>query len=295
MRTTLFVIIAFVVSAGGLGLYLKFQPQIARLLGQGPPPEPQKVDRNGAEVNGIREGEKPYFKNIDKEGRLASRFRADQVEPVGNGRVHVTNVVADFFQYAKDKDYPQGRTQLVRIRGKKGDMDVQDSAQGAGSALQKGSSGTPRRGRLDDVVIDLYQDISQWQKGLPPYITMVTNNVVFDNEAFELSTQSYKDADGRVVPPDQVPIHVTGEYLFEGRGLKMRWNELDGRLEFLEVAHGEKLVVLHPQKLPGSTPGAAAPGKPATPPVGAPVGASDLAVPASPGRGPPDRPASKGR
>ena len=137
-------------------------------------------------------------------------------------------------------------------------MEIQDTAEGSRGAMEKGSQAAPRRGRLNHVAMKLYRDFQDRQLELKqpgrggPMLTMTTNNISFDNELFEVATQSFKDDDGNVVAADQVPIHVTGDYLFEGRGLKLRWNDIEGRLDYLEVAHGEKLVVLHPRDLPGS-------------------------------------------
>src|SRR5207244_11364609 len=104
---------------------------------------------------------------------------------------------------------------------------------GAGQAMKGGGSGAPRRGRLNDVVVKLYRDVADraaeaaGKAGTGPMLTMVTNNIAFDNESFEMSTESYRDANGRTGPAAQVPIHVFGDYDFDGRGLKLRWNEVD--------------------------------------------------------------------
>ena len=50
------------------------------------------------------------------------------------------------------------------------------------------------------------------------------------------------------VEADQVPVVLRGEdYDFDGRGLVIRWNERDRRLQLLEIAHGEKLIDQAPE------------------------------------------------
>src|SRR5690349_2679337 len=165
LRSILFVVLALSLASGGFLAYTKFQRPIARLLGRGAPPPPQQLDPKAPAVMNVGAGERPFSKMFDKEGRLSSRFRAADVQPRGSGRIHVTHVEAEFFQYLKPTppQYPKGRVQLVRIEGKQGDMEVQDSssgtagAPGAGASMQKGTGGAPKRGRLNDVVIRLYR------------------------------------------------------------------------------------------------------------------------------------------
>ncbi len=51
------------------------------------------------------------------------------------------------------------------------------------------------------------------------------------------------------VDADQVPVLLDGDdYRFDGKGLVIRWNERDRRLQLLEVAHGERLEIKHPNQ-----------------------------------------------
>ena len=69
-------------------------------------------------------------------------------------------------------------------------------------------------------------------------------NAVFDNDTFRISTEAYTDESGKRIEADQVPVVVRGrDYDFSGRGLVIRWNQLDRKLQLLEVAHGESLTV----------------------------------------------------
>src|SRR5439155_11704011 len=86
-----------------------------------------------------------------------------------------------------------------------------------------------------------------------PVATMRTNNIVFDNETFRISTETFTDSDGRVVAPDEVPVSVEGPYFdFYGRGLTVRWNDLEERLDLLRVAHGDHLVIKNVEALSGA-------------------------------------------
>src|SRR5256885_6656080 len=75
------------------------------------------------------------------------------------------------------------------------------------------------------------------------------NNASFDQETFRIQTESY-ERNGKIIPADQVEVQVRGrDYDFNGRGLDIRWNERDRRLQQLEIAHGEQLTAKHPQAI----------------------------------------------
>src|SRR5215207_9402207 len=171
MRSILFVIFAVLVAGGGFFAYWKLQPRLARSTGQDDPMAAQRLNPDAAAVSGVSGGERPWTRVFDKEGRLSSRFRADDYAPRDAGTVHVKNVAADFFQY------PKGRVQRVRIEGREGDVEVQSSPQGTKGAMEKGPGGPPKRGRLNDVTIYLFDS----DKDKAPKITVRTDNVAFDN------------------------------------------------------------------------------------------------------------------
>src|SRR5204863_1877737 len=80
-----------------------------------------------------------------------------------------------------------------------------------------------------------------------------TNNIVFDNETFRISTETYMEPDGTSVASDQVAVSVEGrDFDFYGRGLTVRWNDVDQRLELLRIAHGDKLIIKNPSAMSGS-------------------------------------------
>src|SRR3954451_21167570 len=152
MRSTIFVILALLLTSGGFLAYHKLQPPIARLLGRGAPPDPQVLDPRAPTVGRVGLGERPFSRVFDKEGRLSSKFRAAEVQPRGIGRIHVVTVEGEFYQYLKPStQFPRGRVQLIRIEGEDGDMEIQDTAEGSRGAIEKGSRAAPYCARLNHV------------------------------------------------------------------------------------------------------------------------------------------------
>ena len=67
-----------------------------------------------------------------------------------------------------------------------------------------------------------------------------------------ITTEGFEEG-SRVVTADEVPVKMIGsKYDFAGRGLRLRWNDKDGRLDLLEIAHGEQLVVKDSSALSGT-------------------------------------------
>ncbi|HEY8748848.1 MAG TPA: hypothetical protein VIM11_12785, partial [Tepidisphaeraceae bacterium] len=132
--------------------------------------------------------------------------------------------------------------QRIEIEGVKGNVVVKEmSGAGKSGFAGAGTFSPPSRGRLDDVTVNLYDD--SHGPDPKPALTMKTNNAVFDNETFIVFTEGYREADGTEIAGDQVPVTMTGRIELKGRGLKIRWNDNDGRLELLEIAHGQLLIV----------------------------------------------------
>ena len=187
---------------------------------------------------------------------------------------------AEFYQY------PPGRVQRVCITGKSGDIEVQQTPGGGSSMSGKGVSGPPKRGWLKDVMIQLFPDELGPSRGKPS-LTLVTDNINFDNERFVVRHGRTRGTDGSVIPADQVPIHVTGDYDFEGRGLTLIWNDLEGRLDDLHIAHGEYLTINHPGSGGSSLMGGGdrshkVPDAPTTAPSGASPTAPEAPAPPAP-------------
>ena len=281
MRTFLKIFLTVVVLAGAFVAYIVFQPASAARQAA-TRPAPQVLKRN-AEGMIIGEGENAWVRQFDDEGRLASRFRAEKWEPQKNGLVRVIRPEAELLlKGGRDKDGKERPRPLVRIRGDDGEVVVQSlpdaaatdkplaSSQGGGPAAAGGKGQSvgpaqpPSSGRLNGVVIEVFEAEDHPE----PRVTLRTNNIVFDNDTFRISTESYRAGAGSTVAPDQVEVSVTGpDFDFYGRGLTVRWNDLEERLDLLRIAHGDRLVIKNVEAfsaggLPLGVPGPKAPETP---------------------------------
>jgi hypothetical protein len=270
MRTFLKIFITVVVLAGGFVGYILLQPPSAlkSQVTTRPVAQPLKKSESGMLIG---EGENAWIRQFDAEGRLASRFRAGKWEPQKSGLVRVVKPEAELFLKA-----PKGKPRpLVIITGDEGEVVVQslpDAAQAdttldskagapAGGGGGMGQMQAPSSGRLNGVVIRVFEA----EDDPSPAVTLKTNNIVFDNETFRISTESYTTPDGKTVPPDEVAVSIEGRYFdFYGRGLTVRWNDLAERLDLLRIAHGERLVIKNVEALSGN---------------GSPFGGSPLGAP----------------
>jgi hypothetical protein len=196
-----------------------------------------------------------WLKEFDDARRLTTQFRAEQFDPQKEGFVRVTKPEAHFFLRGG---------QWIRVTGRTGDVVVSGlPEQGSNPFAGAGGTAAPTRGRLQDVRVQLYETAD----ATSPTLDMEMPNAAFDNESFRIFTEGYTDAGGQQVAADQVKVTVRGKYEFDGRGLTIRWNDRDRRLELLEVAHGERLVVKDPGSLGAQMPGeqALAPARPHSP------------------------------
>ncbi len=204
-----------------------------------------------------RETDRPYgpgknvwVKKFDEHtAKLASRFRAGDYAPRRDGWMVVTRPQAQFFM----KD---GRA--ISVEGERGEV-IMDDGHKKGMAALGGTRDTPSRGRLFGVTVKLYHDIARPEEQLDdefvasgsrkapkPALTITLNNASFDNQTFKIYSEGYGKGKGHVAA-DQVPVVLKGDdYDFYGRGMVIRWNERDRRLQLLEIAHGEKLIIKRP-------------------------------------------------
>jgi hypothetical protein len=261
MRSFLKIFLTALVLAGAFVGYLVFQPQAAvrSLATSRPVAQPLKKTDGGTIIG---EGENAWVRQFDDFGNLSSRFRAQKWEPQKNSLVRVVRPEAELFlKGGKDKDGKDKPRPRVTIRGEDGEVVVQslpevaaaDKPLAAGQGMSPSGRGpamsppqAPSSGRLNGVVIEVFET----ENGTEPVVTLTTNNIVFDNETFRISTEAYTGADGKLVEPDQVPVEVEGRDVdFYGRGLTVRWNDLDERLELLRIAHGERLVIKNVEAL----------------------------------------------
>lgn len=235
MRSYLLVIFTAIGLAGLFMAYWTIQPA-GRLADASTAPKviarPKANDHQ--RLKGMGAGDSAWLKEFDERGQLSSEFKGREYLPQTDGTIRVIEPVGKFFLAGR---------QHIEVHGRDGNVVVKDAPDlnrtGFGNP---GPLGPPNRGRLNDVTVDLI-DEAEPDPQKAKVLTMRTNNVVFDNDTFRISTEGYRDADGKFIPDDQVPVHVTGRYEFEGRGLTLRWNDKDGRLDLLEIAHGEYLKI----------------------------------------------------
>src|SRR5687768_9644240 len=288
MRSFLKIFVTFLVLAGGFAAYVLLQPASTFRPESNVRPAAQALVRGEGGML-IGEGENAWVRQFDDEGRLASRFRAAKWEPQKSGLVRVIRPEAELFlKGGKDKDGNDKPRPRVVISGDDGEVVVQSlpdaaaadkplqSSQGTplsgGGNESMGPAQPPSSGRLNGVVIQVFET----EDGTEPVVTMKTNNIVFDNDTFRISTESYTGPDGVTVPPQEVPVSVTGPHFdFFGRGLTVRWNDLEERLDLLRIARGDRLVIKNMEAL--SAPGRGSPlsvpaTKPSEPPTATAAG-----------------------
>jgi lipopolysaccharide export system protein LptA len=241
MRTHLLIFATLALLGGAFVFYWRSQPPALTQKGAATTFAETAPSPTTPKINNIGPGDRPWVRMIDSSGKVSSQYRAEEYSPRPDGTVRLVNVEADFFM---------GEHQRLHVTGVDGSVVMHGSSTNVG--LGGGGSqpsGQPSRGRLNNVKMTLLDDSLPADAG--PLLTMTTNNIEFDNETFLITTGGYTQPDGTVVAPDQVPVQVRGEYDFDGRGLTLRWNDKDDRLELLEIAHGEDLRINHPSNRSG--------------------------------------------
>lgn len=245
MRTFLLIFGTVILLAGGYGVYCLWQPTTTLRAGRGVLPQPMAMNapRSGEEDGlAVGPGEGPWVRQFDDRGRLSNAFRATRYEPQRGGLVKVTDPESVFF--LKD-----GRR--LKLKGRDGDVFVREGRKGESGAAASNTGGMggptrpPSRGRLNDVRIEMFEDPADRD----PALVLTMNNVVFDNDTFRIVTDSFTNDRGEVIPGDEVPVVIRSrdrKYEFDGRGLTIRWNDRDQRLEMLEITHGERMLVNDP-------------------------------------------------
>jgi hypothetical protein len=257
LRSAAISLLALAVLAGGFAIYWRMQPSVTLDPVAIPTTFPTTAPTDPTE-RGIGPGDRPWVDNYEA-GRLSSKFTARQFTPVGDGNFAVDHPVWVFYLSGEQYLLLIGDSALVHV----------DSAGGSasGSAIgQKpgGSSGTSAANSLDSATIStsfmqmpsngtlqhVQARLFPSADALEPTLTLTTNNMAFDHDTLRLFTQGFTDASGHFVPADRVPVSVRGDdYDFDGQGLSMHWDDRDGRLQLLEIAHGQDLVIKHPAKL----------------------------------------------
>jgi hypothetical protein len=249
MRTTLLLLGTIALLIGGFALYWAFQPPGAVQNPAATIPTPKSAPvRQGESAYTVGGGKGAWLKQFDEANRLTHQFRADEYDPQKEGFVRVVRPETHFFLKGG---------QWIKVTGRTGDVYVSGLPEtGSGGDLFAAGGASkpqmPSRGRLNDVRIYLYDTPDAPE----PSFDLEVNNAAFDNESFRIFTEAYTDANGKQIPADQVKVTVRGKYEFDGRGLTIRWNDREGRLELLEIAHGERLVVKEPRAIGAKMPGA---------------------------------------
>ena len=235
MRSLILVILSALLLAGLFVGYWMAQPAphgggVESTKNQPEVTWPTNKDPN--RLGAIRPGQVVSVKKYDDRGELISEFNGDRFIPRKDGTIDVINPVARFFL---------ANHQHIEITGKTGNVIIKDAPDpGKSGFTNMAPPSPPSRGRLNQVNVTLV-DETRGQ----PLMTMTTNNVVFDNETYRITTEGYKEGEQEIAW-DQVPVHVTGQIKMDGRGLAVRWNDKDGRLELLEIEHGDVLEITDP-------------------------------------------------
>ena len=282
MRSLILVVItAFLLATGGL-VYFWMQPSGRRnpagktFATSGP----VRLEPN--ETGGqIGSGDDVAVKKYDQRtGELISEFMASKYKPLKGGKIAVENATATF--YLSDH-------QKLLIHGVTGVFNGDNTASAPKKGMASSQVQTPTRGRMKDVTLTIVDRDGQTA------MTIAMNNAAFDSENSTVYTESYTDpATAAEVPADQVKVTIRSPesnpagYDFDGRGLRLAWNERDRRLAKLDVAHGESLVVRNPKGLARTKPEAATQPATAVSPSPKPVttGATGIAAsPTKPGTG----------
>jgi hypothetical protein len=190
---------------------------------------------------GVGAGDSAWVKDYEN-GRLVSQFRGTEYTPQKDGSFYVTNPVSIHYQ---------DNGQYIVITGDNGVVYTDTAGPGASGNGFPGMPDAPRSGWLHHVRVAIFPSHTAMQ----PNLTMETDNIHFDNDTLRMYTESFVNDRGVTVPADMVPVKVRGiDYDFDGKGLTVRWNSRDKRLERLEVSHGDNLVIKHPSSasMPGN-------------------------------------------
>ncbi|HEX4125874.1 MAG TPA: hypothetical protein VHY37_14200, partial [Tepidisphaeraceae bacterium] len=264
LRTALILLVTFVALGGAFTLYLATQPatRLAESNKPHPPAPPLPIDPGEGPYKNGGAGDLKQYNKIT--GRISSIMSWNSFTRHKDGTTTVIAPVMSFYV---------GDGQRLMIVGETGQIDDFHAPAMTAMTSTKQPVGMPDRGTLQHVHIYLYPT---WDNNAQPTIILTTENLAFDNATFRIATAGYTDEQGNSIAADQVPVHVTGDYLFDGRGLTVQWNDRDNRLELLEVEHGEQLTILHPKDVFGSASTSGGDGKTPAPSGGRVEGASAI-------------------
>lgn len=243
LRSFILSLLAFMAIVGAFALYWLAQPRVV----VAPLNKAMKVPTTAPAVPTqmqIGPGNGAWVNSYDRLGRLVSQFNAQEYTPKGNNTFAVVKPVCKFYLAGG---------QFVILAGETGTVYVD-----AGKPSEKGfgmaTAQAPNRGRLKHVHIALFPHAGATR----PTEWMDVDNMAFDNDTLRLFTEPFINAAGQHIAADRVPIRIRGdEYEFDGKGLVLRWNDRDARVQLLEIAQGSRLLIKDTKKM--ATPWAPSP------------------------------------
>ena len=252
MRSVIIIAVVLLALIGGFALLMmtqgttkayKIQAQIA------PTPLPPPVSATQGDLK-LGTGNEVWIQGFNKKtGELSNEFRADRYDPPVGNKVHVIHPDSRFYE---------NNGEVLTVKADYGDMVMAEGAKKPGQ-MEMLSTEPPQNGILHNVTLGLLENT----EATVPIVTAKLPILAFDNDTLRMNTVDWKNGD-MIVPADQVPVVVRGrDYDFDGQGLVLRYNQRDQRLEFLQVAHGKRLLIKNTQAFNATpTPGAAQPDQP---------------------------------
>ncbi|HTW95912.1 MAG TPA: LPS export ABC transporter periplasmic protein LptC [Tepidisphaeraceae bacterium] len=234
MKSTLIILASIIVLWGGYAAYIKFIPAPAPVVGNGdqagqtplPTPSPDKQ-------NPMQSGLGSWGNLYDKDGHLTTRFRAADYRRLPDGSYHLSHPEAEFYQPDQ---------QVIHLTAVTGDIIVQQDAQRL--EMNGATPSMPREGTLQDVRIDVFPNKTAYQsRPHSPDLTITMPNMHFDSDSFQVLTIPYRDASGRMISADEVPVTVRGNVEMDGQGLVLYWNDETHQLKTLTIAHGHRMLI----------------------------------------------------
>lgn len=237
MRKPLLIIGTIVVLGIALAAFLSTQARVPMQVSRPIPNVATRPGDGSSQRSSIGRGQGAWVVTYDKKTVLPQmRFRADEYVPQEDGRWLVKRPQIEFFIGSR-------REKVIRIEGKTGTIIMSGEGLRIKGDLSSSPMQPPSRGEMRDVTISYFPDQQAVDRS-KAQIVLDMNNAYFDNDTFEVATEQYTDADGKVIPAREVPVRVRGEaFDFDGKGLLVRWDDRAQKLKSLTVFKGDQLVL----------------------------------------------------